>query len=162
YIDEVESRAGEQRDPSVQKCDHDHSSWRRSHVVWANRRRRQRGRDGPACVRPFFHFEITPKLGALVGSFELGGRSETLFSCQPLRRSWFENSGRACTHDFLYLAALRCFQQINGSLDIVSKNLTRIARPEPIVARNVKDVSAISHRRIDRIPTEEIALHPID
>src|SRR5262245_31938576 len=112
YIDEVESRAGEQRDPSVQKCDHDHSSWRRSHVVWANRRGEQRGRDGPASVRPFFHFEITQKLGAFVRSLELGWRSETLFNCQPLRHSWLENSGRARTNDFFYPATLRCFQKI--------------------------------------------------
>src|SRR5262249_40878886 len=144
------------------KCDHNHSSWRRSHVVWANRRCRQRGRDGPACVRPFFHFEITSKLGAFVWAFELGGRSETLFGRQSLRRSWVENSGRTRTHDLLYPAALRCFQKINGSLHVVSKNLTRIVRPEPIVACNVKDVPAIFHRRFNRIPAEEIALHPID
>ena len=73
-----------------------------------------------------------------------------------------KNSGRARAHDFLYTPAYGCFQKINGSLHVVSKNLTRIARPEPIVARNVKDISAIFHRRINRTPTEEIALHPID
>src|SRR5262249_11630105 len=59
-------------------------------------------------------------------------------------------------------AALRCFQEIDGSLNVVSKNLTRITRPEPIVACDVKDASAIFHCRINRIPTEQIALHPID
>src|SRR4029453_17751087 len=53
-------------------------------------------------------------------------------------------------------------QKIDGSLHVVSKNLARVARPESIVARNVKDVSAIFHRGINRSPTEEIALHPID
>src|SRR4029450_6483079 len=139
--------------------DHDHSSWRRSQVVWADRRGGQRGHDGPACVRPLFHFEITPKFGAFVGSFELRGRSETFFTCQPVQRSWFENSGPARAHDFLYPAALRCFQKIDGSLHVVSKNLTRVARPESIVARNVKDVSAIFHRGVNRSPTEGLGLH---
>src|SRR5206468_12147649 len=162
YIDEVQSRAGEQRDPSVQKCDDDHSSRRRSQVVWADGRSGQRGYDRPAKARPFFYFEITQKLGAFVSAFELRRRSETLFARRALQRSWFENSGRARTHDFLYPAALRCHQKIDGSLHIVSKNLMCIARPEPIVPRYVKDVSAILHRCINRIPTEEIALHPVD
>src|SRR5262245_66585227 len=58
--------------------------------------------------------------------------------------------------------SLRCFQKVDGSLHVVSKNLTRIGRPEAIVARNVKDVSVILYRRINRIPTPQIALHPID
>ena len=47
-------------------------------------------------------------------------------------------------------------------LHIVGKNLTRIARPKPIVTRDMKNVSAVFHRCVNRIPTEEIALHPVD
>ena len=130
--------------------------------MWADRRGRQRGHDRPACLRPLFHFDVAPKLGAFVRSFELRRRSETPFTCQPVQRSWFEDSGRARAHNFLYPAALRRFQKIDGSLHVVSKNLTGIACPEPIVPRDVKDVSAIFHRCINRISTEEIALDPVN
>src|SRR6266550_7152458 len=47
-------------------------------------------------------------------------------------------------------------------LHIVGKNLTRIARPKPKVTRDMKNVSAVLHRCVNRIPSEEIALHPVD
>ena len=47
-------------------------------------------------------------------------------------------------------------------LHIVGKNLTRIARPKPKVTRDMKNVSAVLHRCVNRIPSEEIALYPID
>jgi len=38
-------------------------------------------------------------------------------------------------------------------LHIVGKNLTRIARPKPIVTRYMKNVSAVLHRCVNRIPS---------
>src|SRR5207249_7765506 len=89
-------------------------------------------------------------------------RSDTLLTSLPVQRSSFYHSGRARAHNFLYPPALRRFQKIDGSLHVVSKNLTGIACPDPIAPRDVKDVSAIFHRCINRISTEEIALDPVN
>ena len=80
-------------------------------------------------------------------------RSSVPFSRMP---------GCAGVDDFLYSGRFGCLENIDRSLHVVRENFLRVSRPETVIARDMKHVTAIFHRRFERVAPQEIAFKPFE